>query len=97
VARRKIGRNRRLVTCGYNETKDNTMNLTNAHKDLQACLDDLRAARQVGGWAADQLTDARRSRATELAALIDNAICFCQRLCVCVEADIRTAAAEGGI
>jgi hypothetical protein len=56
------------------------MTLTSAHRDLQACLDDLLAAKQVAEWAADQLADV---------------ICFCHRLCTVVEGDVRTAAAEG--
>jgi hypothetical protein len=71
------------------------MTLTGAHRDLQACLDDLLAAKQVAEWAADQLADARRSRATELVDKLNDAICFCHRLCTVVEGDVRTAAAEG--
>jgi hypothetical protein len=56
---------------------------------LNACEIDLTAAHQHATDAAAGLSDARHSRAVELAELIADAIAFCRRLSICVQGDQR--------
>ena len=54
--------------------------------DLTMCQQLLASARREAEAAADALSDARATRACELAAMVDDAWAFCQRLAFAVEA-----------
>jgi hypothetical protein len=71
-----------------------TDDLTAAHHELTTSLADLRSAHRAAAAAALRLTGSRHSRAAELAEDLADAIAFCDRLCVVVEGDLRSEAAE---